>query len=142
MSLNNLSNQQAGDRGPRRRRWPPSPKPSTSTGSSAQANPAAYLPDLAMSLNNLSDQQADTGDRAGALASITEAVDIYRQLAQANPAAYLPDLATSLNNLSDQQAGTGDRAGALASITEAVEHLPAARPGQPRRVPPRPRRCR
>ena len=73
-----------------------------------------------MSLNNLSNRQADTGDRAGALATISEAVDIRRTLARANPAAYLPDLASSLNNLSNRQADTGDRAGALATITEAV----------------------
>ncbi|MFF0061390.1 hypothetical protein ACFYRC_07550, partial [Streptomyces sp. NPDC005279] len=68
------------------------------------------------SLNNLSNQQGDTGDRDAALASITEAVDHYRALAQASPAAYLPDLATSLNNLSNQQGDTGDRDAALASI--------------------------
>jgi Tetratricopeptide repeat len=88
----------------------------------AGANPAAYLPDLATSLNNLSVQQAETGDRQAALVSITEAVDIRRELAGANPGAYLPDLATSLNNLSLRQAETGDRQAALASITEAVEH--------------------
>ncbi|MGH2952272.1 MAG: hypothetical protein ACRDKX_09525, partial [Solirubrobacterales bacterium] len=68
----------------------------------AAANPAAYLPDLAMSLNNLSNRQSETGDRAGALTSITEAVRIRRELAAANPAAYLPDLAMSLNNLSNR----------------------------------------
>ncbi|MGH3565294.1 MAG: hypothetical protein ACRDRH_04535, partial [Pseudonocardia sp.] len=85
----------------------------------AEANPAAFLPNLAMSLNNLSNQQSDTGDRAGALTSITEATGHYRRLAEANPAAFLPDLAMSLNNLSNQQSDTGDRAGALTSITEA-----------------------
>ncbi|MGH8904367.1 MAG: hypothetical protein ACRDYA_22470, partial [Egibacteraceae bacterium] len=49
----------------------------------AQANPAAYLPDLAGALNNLSNRQSETGDRDGALASITEAVAHYRALAQA-----------------------------------------------------------
>jgi tetratricopeptide (TPR) repeat protein len=87
----------------------------------AEVSPAAYLPDLAGSLNNLSVQQSGTGDRAGALNSITEAVDIRRRLAEVSPAAYLPDLAGSLNNLSGCQSGTGDRAGALASITEAVD---------------------
>ncbi|MXQ67043.1 tetratricopeptide repeat protein, partial [Actinomadura rayongensis] len=82
---------------------------------------AAFLPDLAGSLNNLSNQQANTGDRAGGLASIEEAVQIRRTLADANPAAFLPDLAGSLNNLSNQQANTGDRAEALASIEEAVQ---------------------
>ncbi|MEE1757532.1 hypothetical protein, partial [Streptomyces sp. SP18BB07] len=44
----------------------------------AQANPAAHLPDLAMSLNNLSVQQSGTGDRQAALGSITEAVELRR----------------------------------------------------------------
>ena len=79
----------------------------------AQANPAAFLPDLAMSLNNLSNQQSATGDRAAALAAITEAVDHYRALAQANPAAFLPNLATSLNNLSDRLSEAG-KTGVLA----------------------------
>ena len=51
----------------------------------AAANPAAYLPDLAESLNNLSIRQSDTGDRDGALASINEAVDIHRRLAAGQP---------------------------------------------------------
>jgi tetratricopeptide (TPR) repeat protein len=82
-------------------------------------------------LNNLSNQQSDTGDRAGALSSVTEAVEHYRQLAAANPAVFLPDLATSLNNLSACQGDTGDRAGALSSVTEAVDirrQLAAANP--------------
>jgi hypothetical protein len=43
--------------------------------------PATFLPDLASSLNNLSVRQSDTGDRTGALTSITEAVTHYRALA-------------------------------------------------------------
>ena len=105
----------------------------------AQASPAAYLPNLATSLNNLSVRQSETGDRDGALASITEAVQHYRDLAEASPAAYLPGLASSLNNLSNRQSETGDRDGALASITEAVQHTARPGPGQPRRLPARPR---
>ncbi|MFD5551394.1 tetratricopeptide repeat protein, partial [Streptomyces goshikiensis] len=80
----------------------------------------AYLPDLAMSLNNLANAQAETGDLQGALTTITEAVTIRRALAQTNPAAHLPDLAMSLNNLANAQAETGDLQGALTTITEAV----------------------
>ena len=65
--------------------WPPSPRPSTSAAGWPQTSPAAYLPDLAMSLNNLSNRQADTGDRDAALATITEAVDIRRRLAADQP---------------------------------------------------------
>ncbi|MFE9603577.1 hypothetical protein ACFYNQ_34075, partial [Streptomyces hokutonensis] len=72
-------------------------------------------------LNNLSIRRGETGDRQGALTSITEAVDRYRTLATGpNGPAFLPDLAASLNNLSVQQSETGDRQGALTSITEAV----------------------
>ncbi|WP_460367518.1 hypothetical protein, partial [Actinocorallia lasiicapitis] len=62
------------------------------------------LPTVAASLNNLSNRQAESGDRAGALTSIQEAVAAYQDLAQTSPAAYLPDLAMSLNNLSVHQA--------------------------------------
>ena len=86
----------------------------------ADANPAAFTPDLATSLNNLSNRRAAAGDRAGALTAIDEAVDLYRQLADANPAAFTPDLAMSLNNLSVQRSAAGDRAGALTAIEEAV----------------------
>ncbi|GAA4295205.1 hypothetical protein GCM10023086_08030 [Streptomyces venetus] len=102
----------------------------------AQADPAACLPDLAMSLNGLSVRQSESGDRRAALASITEAVKIRRILAQASPAPYLPDLAASLNNLSVQQSEAGDRHAALASITEAVEIYRAlARAGQVAHLP-------
>ena len=86
----------------------------------AHANPAAYEPVLAMSLNNLAASLSETGDRAGALAPAMEAVNIYRRLAQANPAAFEPDLAMSLNNLATRLSETGNRAGALAPATEAV----------------------
>jgi len=86
----------------------------------AQANPAAYEPVLAASLNNLANHLSETGDRAGALAPATEALNICRRLAQANPAAYEPNLAMSLNNLAASLSETGDRAGALAPANEAV----------------------
>jgi len=85
-----------------------------------EANPDAFLPDLAMSLNNQANRQSEMGQRAEALASISEAVSIYRKLAEGNPDAYLPDLAMSLNNQANRQSGMGQRAEALASISEAV----------------------
>jgi tetratricopeptide (TPR) repeat protein len=75
----------------------------------AQANPAAYLPDLAGSLNNLGIRLDAVGRREEALAPTEEAVEHYRRLAQANPAAYLPDLATSLNNLGNRLDAVGQR---------------------------------
>jgi tetratricopeptide (TPR) repeat protein len=91
----------------------------------AETSPAAYLPDLAASLTNLSLRQGDAGDRDGALASSTEAVQHYRALAETRPAVFLPGLAMALNNLSVQRSATGDRDGALASSTEAVQHYRA-----------------
>jgi hypothetical protein len=87
----------------------------------AEANPAAYLPALAQSLNNLSLRLAEAGRRGEGLAAIEEAVEVYRSLAEANPAAYLHDLALSLNNLSLRLAGAGRRGEGLAAIEEAVE---------------------
>ena len=65
----------------------------------AQDSPAAYLPDLAMSLNNLARSSVGRVSGRRHWGSAREAVTRCRQLAQDSPAAYLPDLATSLNNL-------------------------------------------
>ncbi len=87
----------------------------------AQARPDAFLPHLALSLNNLSNQLAELGQReAAALAAIEEAVAHYGTLAQARPDAFLPDLAASLNNLSNRLAELGRREAALAASEEAV----------------------
>ncbi|SCF32868.1 tetratricopeptide repeat protein [Micromonospora chaiyaphumensis] len=64
----------------------------------AQADPAAHLPNLAMSLTNLGNSLSDLGRREEALVLAQEATGLYRQLAQANPAAHLPNLAMSLSN--------------------------------------------
>ena len=79
----------------------------------AEANPAAYAPDLAGSLNNLGIRLAEAGRREEALGAAQEAVTLHRQLAEANPAAYAPDLARSLNNLGIRLAEAGRREEAL-----------------------------
>ena len=61
--------------------------------------PARFAPDLATSLNNLSNRLSDAGDGTGALAAIREAVEIRRRLAQDNPARFAPDLERSLRAL-------------------------------------------
>ncbi|TCJ13853.1 tetratricopeptide repeat protein [Parasulfuritortus cantonensis] len=92
----------------------------------AQAQPAAYRPDLAMSLNNLANNLSEQGDadsRAEALTCAREAAAVYRDLAQAQPAAYRPDLAMSLNTLAARLSEQGDadsRAEALTCAREAV----------------------
>ncbi len=98
-----------------------------------EAEPAAYLPALAMSLSNLGVMLSEVGDKSGALAPIQEAVTTYRWLADADPAASLPALAGALNNLGIWLAEAGDKRGALASTQEAastyrrlVEAEPAA----------------
>ena len=86
----------------------------------AEVAPDAYLPDLAMSLNNLAMFLSEVGRRADALAPATEAVTIRRRLAEVAPDAYLPDLAASLNNLAASLSEVGRRADALAPATEAA----------------------
>ncbi|WP_322756620.1 tetratricopeptide repeat protein, partial [Frankia sp. Cas3] len=51
----------------------------------AEVAPDAYLPDLAMSLNNLALFLSGVGRRAEALAPATEAVQIFTQLAEEFP---------------------------------------------------------
>ncbi|WP_224277530.1 tetratricopeptide repeat protein [Streptomyces sp. LS1784] len=63
----------------------------------AEANPAAHLPELAMSLNTLSDRLGAVGRRDEALATIDEAVAIHRTLAEANPDLFGPALQRSLD---------------------------------------------
>ena len=50
----------------------------------AQANPAAYLPDLAKNVNNFATFLSETGDRQAALRPARRAVAIHEGLAQAN----------------------------------------------------------
>ncbi len=64
----------------------------------AQNNPA-YLPDVAMTLNNLGNLVADDSRHEEAEKRYQEALKTYRQLAQNNPAVYLPYVAITLNNL-------------------------------------------
>ncbi|WP_438014204.1 tetratricopeptide repeat protein [Sorangium sp. So ce315] len=87
----------------------------------AATQPAAFLPDLAMSLNNLGLMQSELGQCEAALASTQEAVEQYRKLAAGQDAAFLPHLVTSLNNLGAIQSELGQREGALASTQEAVD---------------------
>jgi hypothetical protein len=78
-------------------------------------------PELARVLHNQSNRQSAVGDRAGALKTINEAMQHYRELVSKNRDAFLPDLALSLNNQSIFQHAVGDRAVALETIKEAVQ---------------------
>ena len=87
----------------------------------AEASPQAYMPDLAMSLNNLANRLSEVGERGEALVAAREAVRLRRVLAEASPQAYTPDLAMSLNNLANRLSAVGERGEALRVAREAVE---------------------
>ena len=91
----------------------------------AASNPQAFLPDLAMSLNNLGLLLSDLGlgRSEDALAPSEEAVDIRRKLAASNPQAFLPNLAMSLRSYGRVlQAMEHDREAAQAFV-EGLHHL-------------------
>ena len=96
------------------------PRSSRDMASSAAMQPARHLPDLAGSLNNLSNCLSDAKDTAGALAAIREAVATWRRLAEAQPTRYQQDLAGSLNNMATCLSDAGDKHGALEAIREAT----------------------
>jgi tetratricopeptide (TPR) repeat protein len=88
----------------------------------AEADRAAYLPDLADSLTSLSVCLAP-GRREEALTAAEEAADLYRGLAEANPAAYLPGLAAALGNVAVDlwELGRQDEGLALAEETVTIQ---------------------
>jgi tetratricopeptide (TPR) repeat protein len=86
-----------------------------------RVSPAAFEPDLARALNNLSAALSHLRRQAEALAATTEAAEIRRRLAGVNPAAFEPDLASALNNLGMMLSNVGRGEEALAATTEAAE---------------------
>ena len=65
----------------------------------AEANPAAYLPDFAMSLNSVSNRLGELGRREDGLDAVTEAVEMYRRLAEANHPAFASGYLDRLDDL-------------------------------------------
>ncbi len=65
----------------------------------AAANPEAFFPAVATTLNNLGELHRVTNAFGPALAAYEEALQLYRSLAAANPEAFLPHVAATLNNL-------------------------------------------
>ncbi|MBL7551004.1 tetratricopeptide repeat protein, partial [Frankia sp. AgB1.9] len=97
----------------------------------AAANPVAFEPDLADSLDNLGLDLSGVGRWEEALGATEQAVEIRRRLAAANPVAFEPDLATALSNLGIWLSGVGRREEALAATEQAMEirrRLAAANP--------------
>ncbi|MCX8092506.1 MAG: tetratricopeptide repeat protein, partial [Verrucomicrobiae bacterium] len=90
------------------------------------ANPDAFNPDFAMSLNNLAILLSDLGRRSEALGPAQEAVELYRALARANPDAFNPDLAMSLGMMGQVQEANGNLDAALACFREGIEVLTPA----------------
>ncbi|MGI8776360.1 MAG: AAA family ATPase [Acidimicrobiales bacterium] len=90
---------------------------------------AAFVPDLAMALNNLGIRYAEVGRRGEAVAPTEEAVALYRALAADND-AFVPDLAMALNNLGIRYAEVGRRG----EIDAAWEAALAALRTKPARV--------
>jgi tetratricopeptide (TPR) repeat protein len=88
----------------------------------AEADPSAFLPSLAMSINNHATMLSEVGRRQEALEAATEAVIRYRRLAEADPAAFLHDLTDILCNQANRLSAVGCWQQALEAITEAVAH--------------------
>ncbi len=95
---------------------------------------AAFLPDLACTLDNLAIRRAETADRRTAVAAATEAVKLYSELTATTPTAFLPDLARALNNLAGHHAGLGGVGDALAAYDAVQGELRAAGPGAVGRI--------
>jgi tetratricopeptide (TPR) repeat protein len=90
-------------------------KPQRLMAEVAEADPEAYLPDVAETLTNLGNLYRDTGRMKEAETAYLEVLSTYRRLAEANLKAYLPDVAETLTNL-----------GILYSATERMKEAETA----------------
>ena len=66
----------------------------------AVENPRSFLPDVAVTLNNLANLHKNKNERLIAEQEYQEALQIRRELAVENPRSFLPDVAMTLINLS------------------------------------------
>ncbi|MEO0396187.1 MAG: tetratricopeptide repeat protein, partial [Cyanobacteria bacterium P01_A01_bin.137] len=87
----------------------------------AEENPRTYLPNVAMTLNNLANLQKAKNEYGAAEANYTEALTVYRTLAEENPRTYLPNVAMTLNNLAVLQSEKNEYGAAEANYTEALQ---------------------
>jgi tetratricopeptide (TPR) repeat protein len=87
----------------------------------AKSDSAAYLPDVATTLNNLGNLYSATQRLAAAQQAYQEALQIRRELAKQNPAAYLPYVAMTLNNLGVLYSDTQRLAAAQQAYQEALQ---------------------
>jgi CHAT domain-containing protein len=83
------------------------------------ARPDVYLPDVAMTLNNLGNAQRALNRLKDAQASYQEALTVRRRLAEALPEVFLPAVAITLNCLGNVQSALNQLKDAEASYREA-----------------------
>jgi hypothetical protein len=97
----------------------------------AKSDPAAYLPYVARTLNNLAGLYRATRRVGESEQALQEALRTYRHLAEANPAAYLPYVARTLNNLAGLYRATrrvGESEQALQEALQTYRHLEPSAP--------------
>lgn len=86
----------------------------------ATGNPERYLPDVAMTENNLGFLEVRLNKLAEARPLYEDALKIRRKLADSEPEAYLPLLAQTLANLGDLEEASHNPAAAKARYQEAL----------------------
>ncbi|MFR7800445.1 MAG: tetratricopeptide repeat protein, partial [Faecalibacterium prausnitzii] len=86
-----------------------------------EKNPDAYLPDLAISCNNLAYLLSDIGSFKEAEELYRESLKIRRNLAEENPKVYLPKLQLVCDNLTALLEKTGRREEADSLRREVAE---------------------
>ncbi len=87
----------------------------------AKKKPRTYLPDVAITLNNLANLHLDKNEFPLALEKYKEALKIRRVLAKEDPRTYLPDVAMTLNNLANLQKAKNEFPQALKKYEEALK---------------------
>ena len=87
----------------------------------AEQHPEAYLPDVAMTQNNLANLYSDTNRPDEAEELYKQALEIYTRLAEQHPEAYLPDVAVTQNNLANLYCKTNRLGEAEVLYKEALD---------------------
>jgi len=91
-----------------------------------QNNPEGYLPELAMTLNDLGNLDGLQNQAEEARQRYEESLRVYRQLAEQEPDKFLPYVAGTLNNLGflDKNQAGSENPGTLRG---GDDHLPSTR---------------
>ena len=75
----------------------------------AKQNPATFLPDVAMTLNNLAVLHSTTNETDLAMSAYQEALQIYQDFAKKSPAAFQPKVDLVLENIAILQNAIDER---------------------------------